>query len=73
MQAMLPNISSNVATLEEHLRERTSSFKHLVRLRELVIAYAATIVEIVRRREFGALPLLVVVNNADGVYSSASS
>lgn len=54
MQAMLPTISSDVAALNESLQQKTSSFKYLVRLRELVIAYAATVVEIVRRREFGA-------------------
>lgn len=36
-------------------RTRTDNFKHLERLAGLIPAYIATVVEVIRRREFGEL------------------
>ena len=37
-----------------------SGFSHLKRLHNMLYAYGATVVEIVRRREFGELPNVVL-------------
>ncbi|MBW0475010.1 hypothetical protein O181_014725 [Austropuccinia psidii MF-1] len=52
LQAITPNIGIEVQALNADLKTRTDSFRHLARLKEFVPAYASTVVEVVRRREF---------------------
>jgi hypothetical protein len=56
LQIQVVNLAPTVHQLENDLNNATASkaaFPHLYRLRNLPFAYAATIVEVVRRREFG--------------------
>ncbi|KAI8457916.1 hypothetical protein BY996DRAFT_6430376 [Phakopsora pachyrhizi] len=52
LQSINPNIGSEVHALDMDLKNRTDSFKYLARLKDFVIAYASTVVEVVRRREY---------------------
>lgn len=51
----MSSIGSDVQALNTELRTRTESFKHLARLKDFVTAYASTVVEVVRRREYGEI------------------
>jgi len=56
LQIQVVNLAPTVHQLENDLNNSASSkaaFPHLYRLRNLPFAYAATVVEVVRRKEFG--------------------
>ncbi|KAH9471702.1 hypothetical protein Pst134EA_005581 [Puccinia striiformis f. sp. tritici] len=52
LQSIIPKIGVELNVLNNDLKTRTDSFRHLERLKDLVTAYASTVVEVVRRREY---------------------
>ncbi|KAL8292575.1 hypothetical protein RQP46_001187 [Phenoliferia psychrophenolica] len=55
LQSDISSMPENLGALDHDLRVKTDNFKHLARLEGLIPAYVATVVEVVRRREFGRL------------------
>ncbi|SCV71224.1 BQ2448_2812 [Microbotryum intermedium] len=55
LQSDIALMPSTLGELDHDARTKTDNFKHLARLEGLIPAYVATIVEIVRRREYGTL------------------
>ncbi|KAK4697173.1 autophagy-related protein 11, partial [Phenoliferia sp. Uapishka_3] len=55
LQSDIASMPENLGALDHDLRVKTDNFKHLARLEGLIPAYVATVVEVVRRREFGRL------------------
>lgn len=53
MQSKIPQIVDPIGTLDAELQSRTA-FPHLSRLQLLPFAYASSIVELVRRKEFAS-------------------
>ncbi len=49
----LVTLPSALSTLQASFRAKTS-FSHISRLHNMLYAYGATVIEIVRRKEFGA-------------------
>ncbi|KDE06625.1 hypothetical protein MVLG_03120 [Microbotryum lychnidis-dioicae p1A1 Lamole] len=55
LQSDIAIMPSTLGELDHDARTKTDNFKHLARLEGLIPAYVATIVEIVRRREYDGL------------------
>ncbi|PWN42414.1 hypothetical protein IE81DRAFT_366694 [Ceraceosorus guamensis] len=55
LQSDYADLAASLTALEQDLRSnKTDGFRHLARLKNMVFAYGATLVEVVRRREFAA-------------------
>lgn len=52
LQGIIPSIGLEVQALNADLKTKTDSFRYLARLKDFVTAYASTVVEVVRRREY---------------------
>ncbi|KAM0750493.1 hypothetical protein T439DRAFT_326457 [Meredithblackwellia eburnea MCA 4105] len=55
LQSDIADMPQRLAEVEHDLKTRTENFKHIARLEGLIPAYVATVVEVVRRREFSRL------------------
>lgn len=53
LQSIIPSIGVELQALNTDLKTRTDPFRYLARLKDFVTAYASTVVEVVRRREYG--------------------
>ncbi|WAR53458.1 hypothetical protein PtB15_2B889 [Puccinia triticina] len=52
LQSIIPSIGIELQALNTDLKTRTDPFRYLARLKDFVTAYASTVVEVVRRREY---------------------
>ncbi|KNZ61015.1 hypothetical protein VP01_1464g1 [Puccinia sorghi] len=52
LQSIIPSIGVELQALNTDLKTRTDPFRYLARLKDFVTAYASTVVEVVRRREY---------------------
>ncbi|KAA1079114.1 oligomeric, coiled-coil, peripheral membrane protein [Puccinia graminis f. sp. tritici] len=52
LQSIIPSIGVELQALNSDLKTRTDPFRYLARLKDFVTAYASTVVEVVRRREY---------------------
>ncbi|GAA6027326.1 hypothetical protein JCM8097_002595 [Rhodosporidiobolus ruineniae] len=55
LQSDIATMPTDLGGLDHDMRTRTDNFKHLARLEDLIPAYVATVVEVVRRREYARL------------------
>jgi len=52
LQSIIPSIGVELQALNTDMKTRTDPFRYLARLKDFVTAYASTVVEVVRRREY---------------------
>lgn len=55
LQSSIAIIPSSITELDSGLSSKSSDFKHLTHLHQMPLAYVATVVEIVRRKEYAKL------------------